>query len=90
MLLFFAILCSRLSFKFILNHSFGLNKVNSKNNVLVYGAEDAGRQLIIALENSPTFKVVGFLDDNKKLHGQVLLGQNIYSLKKYKKKYIFK
>ena len=85
MLLFFAILCSRLSFKFILNHSFGLNKVNSKNNVLVYGAGDAGRQLIIALENSPTFKVVGFLDDNKKLHGQVLLGQNIYSLRELKK-----
>ena len=31
------------------------------------------------MENSPEFKVVGFLDDNSELHRQVLLGKNIYS-----------
>ena len=42
-------------------------------------AGDAGRQLVIALDNSPEFKVIGFLDDNEQLHKRVLLGQNIYS-----------
>ena len=85
MLLFFATLCIRLSFKLILSNNFKLKKASSKTNVLVYGAGDAGRQLIIALENSPIFKVVGILDDNKNLHGQSLLGQNIYSLLELKK-----
>ena len=79
MLLFFAIITSRLGVKFILNYNFSSEKSNNKKNVLVYGAGDAGRQLVIALENSPEFKVLGFLDDNKQIHRQVLLGQTIYS-----------
>ena len=50
-----------------------------KKNILVYGAGEAGRQLVISLENNPEFQVVGFLDDNHKLHGHVLLDQKIYS-----------
>ena len=57
-----------------------VNDINSnKKNVLIYGSGEAGRQLVIALENSPEFKVLGFLDDNKKLNNQVLLGKTIYS-----------
>jgi FlaA1/EpsC-like NDP-sugar epimerase len=79
MLLFFGITSSRLWFKFILFSNFDTKKSSNKKNVLVYGAGDAGRQLVIALENSPEFNVGGFLDDNKQLHRLVLLGQNIYS-----------
>jgi len=50
-----------------------------KKNILVYGAGEAGRQLVISLENNPEFQVVGFLDDNHKLHGHFLLDQKIYS-----------
>ena len=78
MLLFFAIIVSRLIVKSILTASF-LTKTSKKRNVLVYGAGVAGRQLVIALENSPEFKVIGFLDDNSQLHKRVLLGQNVYS-----------
>jgi FlaA1/EpsC-like NDP-sugar epimerase len=78
MLLFFSIISSRLGFKFILNHNFHTIKSNTKKNVLVYGAGDAGRQLVNALENSTEFKVIGFLDDNKQIHKRVLLGQNVY------------
>ena len=53
--------------------------------MLVYGAGDAGRQLVTALENSPEFKVIGFLDDNEQLHKQILLGKIIYSPLKLKK-----
>ena len=36
--------------------------------------------MLIALENSPEFNVVGFLDDDIELHRQLLLGKKIFSL----------
>ncbi len=86
MLLFVAIIASRLAVKYLLtsNYSF-LSKSSNKKNVLIYGAGEVGRQLVIALENSPEFKVVGFLDDNSELQRQVLLGQKIYSLNNLEK-----
>ena len=88
-LLFFAIICSRLLAKYLLNKNFGLNRSLNKKNILVYGAGNAGRQLVMSLENSPEFIVKGFLDDNKELHRQVLLGQTIYSPFKLEKLYGF-
>ncbi len=44
---------------------------------LIYGAGSAGRQLLSALDNSREMQVVGFLDDDERLHGQVLNGQAI-------------
>ena len=85
MLLFFAIMSSRLAVKYILTGNFSLKKDFNKKNVLIYGAGQAGRQLVIALENSPEFKVVGFLDDNDQLHRQVVLGQTVYSFLKLEK-----
>jgi len=41
------------------------NLVNKKN-VLIYGAGEAGKQLANSLKKNPQFKVVGFLDDDKK------------------------
>ena len=79
MLLFFAILSSRLGVKYLLNSNYNLSKSYNKKNVLVYGAGDAGRQLVLSLENNLEFKVKGFIDDNIELHRQVLLGQTIYS-----------
>ncbi len=79
MILFFAIINSRLFVKFLLNSNYNSRKSFNKKNVLVYGAGDAGRQLIISLENNPEFKVIGFLDDNRDLHKRILFGFNIYS-----------
>ena len=80
MLLFFGVLLSRLTVKYLLTGK-SVNKLsnNKKKNVLIYGAGEAGRQLVDALENHLEFRVVGFLDDNKLLHRQVLLGQTIYN-----------
>ncbi|KAB2928692.1 MAG: polysaccharide biosynthesis protein [Dechloromonas sp.] len=47
--------------------------------VLIYGAGTAGRQLAAAMSNSHEMRVVGFLDDDTRLHGQMLNGQPIYS-----------
>jgi len=46
--------------------------------VLIYGAGSAGRQLAAALKTSPELVVVGLLDDDDRLHGQVLNGLKIY------------
>ncbi len=46
--------------------------------VLIYGAGIAGRQLAAAMANNQDMKVVGFLDDNRRLHGQVIDGLPVY------------
>ena len=45
---------------------------------LIYGAGSAGRQLASAMVNSVEIRVVGFLDDDDRLHGQVLNGLPIH------------
>ena len=42
--------------------------------VLIYGAGNAGRQLASAIASSFEMRVVGFLDDDDRLHGHVLNG----------------
>ena len=46
---------------------------------LIYGAGNAGRQLAAAMANSHEMRVVGFLDDDDRLHGHVLNGLPIHS-----------
>ena len=48
--------------------------------MLIYGAGDAGRQLALAMANSHEMQVVGFLDDDTRLHGHVLYGLHIYGV----------
>lgn len=50
----------------------------SRPNVLIYGAGHAGRQLARAMLNCHEMQVVGFLDDDQQLQGQILNGQPIY------------
>jgi FlaA1/EpsC-like NDP-sugar epimerase len=51
----------------------------SRPKVLIYGAGTTGRQLAAAMSNSHEMQVVGFLDDDDRLHGHVLNGQPIYN-----------
>ena len=53
-----------------------LSQINKSKlpQVLIYGAGSAGRQLAAAMENSFEMQVVGFLDDDDRLHGNVLNG----------------
>ena len=60
-------------------------KLSKKKNVLVYGAGEAGRQLVRSLQNNTEFKVSGFLDDNVKLYKKNLLNKKIYSSSDLKK-----
>jgi FlaA1/EpsC-like NDP-sugar epimerase len=83
MLLFFVIIISRLFIKYLFGSNYVFkNKDHFSKKILVYGAGSAGQQLASALANNNELKVVGFLDDNERLHGQVLQGQKIYSFLK--------
>lgn len=50
----------------------------SRPKVLIYGAGTAGRQLAAAMAHSHEMQVVGFLDDDDRLHGHVLNGLPVY------------
>ena len=49
---------------------------------LIYGAGKAGQQLADAFENNTDVDVVGFLDDDRRLHGRSLNGAPIYKPEK--------
>ena len=68
MLLFFAVVSSRLFVKYIFGGNY-LFKEKSQflKKALVYGAGSAGRQLASTLANSNELKVVGFLDDDDRI-----------------------
>lgn len=51
----------------------------SRPKVLIYGAGTTGRQLVGAMNNSHEMQIVGFLDDDDRLHGHLLNGQPIYN-----------
>lgn len=52
-----------------------------RSSVLIYGAGSAGRQLAAVLRNSADIKVIGFLDDDRVLHGHLIDGKQIYNPK---------
>jgi FlaA1/EpsC-like NDP-sugar epimerase len=57
-----------------------LNSNNTYKKVLIYGAGDAGIQLVSALEHSSEYNPVGFIDDAKELQGRHIRGLNVYSI----------
>lgn len=79
MLLFLAVASSRLVARFWLGGLYrNLLKQSDLPKVLIYGAGSAGRQLASAMTNSHEMRVIGFLDDDVRLHGHVLNGLTIY------------
>ena len=54
-------------------------KLATLPQVLIYGAGSAGRQLANAMTSSHDMRVVGFLDDDDRLHGHVLNGLPIFN-----------
>jgi FlaA1/EpsC-like NDP-sugar epimerase len=76
-LLFLGILGSRIVIKYFFSVNYKYPK--NKKNVLIYGAGNAGRQLLNSLENNLEMNVAGLLDDNIQFHGQKVLGQTVYN-----------
>jgi FlaA1/EpsC-like NDP-sugar epimerase len=49
------------------------------NSTLIYGAGQSGMNLLNALRNDRRFRIIGFLDDDIKLHGRTLQNLKIQS-----------
>jgi FlaA1/EpsC-like NDP-sugar epimerase len=79
LLLLIAIGLSRMWTRYWLGNAYQrlLNR-NALSRVLIYGAGTSGRQLAGALANSAELNVVGYLDDDKNLHGSIMGGLPIY------------
>ncbi|NTJ65041.1 polysaccharide biosynthesis protein [Agrobacterium rhizogenes] len=79
LLLLIAIGLSRMWTRYWLGNAYQrlLNR-NQLAKVLVYGAGASGRQLTGALANSAELNVVGYLDDDRNLHGSIMGGLPIY------------
>lgn len=78
-LLFLLVGASRLVVRVWLGDRYqGIVRRMNRTKVFVYGAGNAGRQLAAAMVHSLEIQVVGFLDDDERLQGQVLNGVPIY------------
>ena len=55
------------------------HQVRAKERVLIYGAGDAGRQLLAALRERGEHAPVGFLDDDALLHGARIGGLEVFN-----------
>lgn len=73
------ILSSRLFVRYWLGGYGRSNLMGSTPRALIYGAGSAGRQLAGGLLTSSDVKIVGYVDDDDRLHGHNLNGLNIYS-----------
>tara|TARA_X000000950_G_scaffold37422_1_gene40003 strand:- start:1451 stop:3397 length:1947 start_codon:yes stop_codon:yes gene_type:complete len=86
LILFLVISISRLIAQYMLNiSSVGQIQKTLVPNALIYGVGSAGSQLLSILDNGTELQVVGFLEDDIKLHGQKLNGKTIYSPNNLKK-----
>jgi FlaA1/EpsC-like NDP-sugar epimerase len=73
------IVSSRLFVRYWLGGFGRTNILGSTPRALIYGAGSAGRQLAGGLLTSSDVKIVGYVDDDDRLHGHNLNGLNIYS-----------
>ena len=81
LLLFLGIASSRIVIRYFFLKAPQFKSHKNKKNILIYGAGNAGRQLLYSLENNTEMKAVGLLDDNKQFHNQTVLGQMVFDPK---------
>ena len=82
-LLFIWLWNSRLTIREILARLQGQRQhprnIDDYDNVLIYGAGEAGKELLEGLKNSHKYDVVAFVDDDIQLKGAYVLGKRIYA-----------
>lgn len=72
----FIITLSRFAAKALL---YGTKGASRSRRTLIYGAGQAGTQLAAALHASGDAYLIGFIDDNRQLHGRDVAGLRVYS-----------
>ena len=75
---------SRLTIRELLTRLQGKSQQSARQedgyeNVVIYGAGEAGRDLLEGLRNSHKYNVVAYIDDDPQLTGAYLLGKKIYA-----------
>ncbi|MBB6521784.1 polysaccharide biosynthesis protein [Pseudoteredinibacter isoporae] len=65
--------------RLIIRNLVQISDVMQGEKVIIYGAGVSGSQLAAALQLSPDYQPVAFIDDNKKLHNSSVRGLNIFS-----------
>lgn len=75
----FGIISNRLFVRYWLGDSNVDKSLADTPRVVIYGAGSAGRQLAAGLLTSSEIQLVGFVDDDVRLHGHNLNGLTIYS-----------
>lgn len=81
-LLLLAIGASRATARALLGEGYrSLLASGVRKRTLIYGAGSAGRQLAAALQNSTDMELVGFVDDDPGLSGNLLNGKRIFPSK---------
>jgi FlaA1/EpsC-like NDP-sugar epimerase len=90
------IFISRALVRYILSTIEQISNKHVKQNLLIYGAGTAGRQIGDIINRNPNMNLLGFIDDNKNLQGNRINNKKIYSIsellqikKKKKIDYIF-
>jgi len=79
LLMFLMVGMSRVGVRFFLGDLYRrMLGQGSLPGVLIYGAGSAGRQLASALRNGREQRVVGFVDDDARLHGHTVDGLRVY------------
>ena len=79
-LLFILVSSSRFVARFWLSGVYnGLTRNGKRPAALIYGAGETGRELAAALAHSRATNIVGFLDDDTKLHGSKIRGLLVYN-----------
>jgi FlaA1/EpsC-like NDP-sugar epimerase len=73
------LISSRLFVRYWLGGFGRTSLLNGASRALIYGAGSAGRQLAGGLLTSSGVKIVGYVDDDDRLHGHNLNGLNIYN-----------
>ena len=71
-------------FSDILLSTFNLSPITGRHTqhgmpIAVYGAGDAGTQLVLAMSRGREYQPVAFIDDNPTMHGRLLVGNQIYA-----------
>ena len=74
---------SRLTIRELLTRLQGKSQQSARQkdgyeNIVIYGAGEAGRDLLEGLRNSHKYNVVAYIDDDPQLTGAYLLGKKIY------------
>ena len=67
------------SFKLLKVYSAKNNKKSDLDCILIYGAGQAGREILGVLQQNSNNHIVGFVDDNKDIQGRSQNNLNIYN-----------